>query len=332
MPEVTTSEPLATTDDQSKILVGISSCLIGEKVRFDGGHKQNRYVLDTLGQYFRYRPFCPEMAIGLGVPRETIRLVAVDGKTEAIGNKHNELNFTRPLIQSAEDQLSWRRQVFGYIVKKDSPSCGMERVRVYHGELPRREGVGLYTARLMKNFPALPIEEEGRLGDPVLRESFVKRVFIYRRWHELLGKGLDWAGLTDFHARHKLILYSHNQQLGRRLGRELAAAQQQTRQDPVLDYAPQYLAQLMVILKISAKRSNHVNVLEHIRGYLKQDLDKSDKQELTDSIENYRMGLLPLIVPITLLRHHFRRNPNRYIERSYYLQPHPDELMLLNSL
>jgi uncharacterized protein YbgA (DUF1722 family)/uncharacterized protein YbbK (DUF523 family) len=323
---------LTSTDDQSKILVGISSCLIGEKVRFDGGHKQNRYVLDTLGQYFRYRPFCPEMAIGLGVPRETIRLVAVDGKTEALGNKHTELNFTRALIHSAEDQASWHRQVFGYIVKKDSPSCGMARVRVYHGEQPQRNGVGLYTARLMQNFPALPIEEEGRLGDPVLRESFVKRVFIYRRWHALLASGLDWAGLTDFHARHKLILYSHNQDLGRRLGRELAAVQQQSRQQPAQDYAPQYLAQLMAILKISATRSNHVNVLEHIRGYLKQDLDKCDKQELTDSIDNYRRGLLPLIVPITLLRHHFRRNPNRYIERSYYLQPHPDELMLLNSL
>jgi uncharacterized protein YbgA (DUF1722 family)/uncharacterized protein YbbK (DUF523 family) len=320
---------LARTADQSKILVGISSCLIGEKVRFDGSHKQNRYILDTLGQYFRYRPFCPEMAIGLGVPRETIRLVAVDGKTEAIGNRHAELNFTRPLTRSAEDQVDWHQQVLGYIVKKDSPSCGMERVRVYHGEQPKREGVGLYTAKLMQNFPTLPVEEEGRLGDPVLRESFVKRVFIYRRWHELHANGLDWAHLTDFHARHKLILYSHNQQLGRQLGRQLAAAQQQ---GSVLDYAPQYLAQLMAILKISAKRSNHVNVLEHIRGYLKQDLDKSDKQELTESIDNYRRGLLPLIVPITLLRHHFRRNPNRYIERSYYLQPHPDELMLLNSL
>jgi len=314
--------------DQDKILVGISSCLIGEKVRFDGGHKQNRYVLDTLGQFFRFRPFCPEMAIGLGVPRETIRLASIDGRTEAIGNKTAELNVTRELIQSAEDQHDWHRRIFGYIVKKDSPSCGMERVRVYHGEQPQRSGVGLYTETLMRNFPALPVEEEGRLGDPVLRESFVKRVIIYKRWHDLLAAGLDWATLTDFHGRHKLILYSHNQHLGRQLGRELASARDQA----IADYAPQYLAQLMAILKISAKRSNHVNVLEHIRGYLKQDLDKSDKQELTDSIENYRRGLLPLIVPITLLRHHFRRHPDPYIERSYYLQPHPDELMLLNSL
>ena len=314
--------------DTGKIPIGISSCLVGEKVRFDGGHKQNRYILDTLGKFFRFRPFCPEMAIGLSVPRETIRLVSIDGRAQAVGNKNSHLNFTRALIQSAEDQADWHAQIFGYIVKKDSPSCGMERVRLYRGDLPSRDGVGLYTETLMRNFPALPVEEEGRLGDPVLRESFVKRVIIYKRWHDLLEAGLDWPGLTDFHARHKLILYSHNQQLGRKLGRELAVARSQ----PIETYGAQYLAQLMAILKISAKRSNHVNVLEHIRGYLKQDLDKDDKQELTDSIENYRLGLLPLIVPITLLRHHFRRHPDPYIEQSHYLQPHPDELMLLNSL
>ena len=314
--------------DPEKIPVGISSCLAGEKVRFDGGHKQNRYVMNTLGQFFRFRRFCPEMAIGLGVPRETIRLVSIDGRTEAIGNKTKQLNFTQALIDCAEQQAQWHAQIFGYIVKKDSPSCGMERVRVYHGEQPQRNGSGLYTKTLMRNFPALPVEEEGRLGDPALRESFVKRVITYKRWHDLVAGGLSWAALTKFHARHKLILYSHNQQLGRELGRELS----QARSLPIGDYSSAYLLKLMAILKIPAKRSNHVNVLEHIRGYLKDELDKSDKQELTDSIENYRLGLLPLIVPITLLRHHFRRHPNAYIEECWYLQPHPDELMLLNSL
>jgi uncharacterized protein YbgA (DUF1722 family) len=181
---------------------------------------------------------------------------------------------------------------------------------------------------MMRRFPELPVEEEGRLGDPVLRESFVKRVFVYKRWRDLLEQGLDWASLTDFHARHKLILYSHDQQRGRALGRELSRAQA----EPVESFAPRYIAAMMRILASYARRRNHVNVLEHIRGYLKRDLDKSDKRELGDSIENYRLGRLPLIVPITLLRHHFRRHPNRYIERSYYLQPHPDDLMLLNSL
>jgi uncharacterized protein YbgA (DUF1722 family)/uncharacterized protein YbbK (DUF523 family) len=315
-------------DGHEKIPLGISSCLIGEKVRFDGGHKQNRYILDTLGQYFSFRPFCPEMAIGLGVPRETIRLVEHDGKTEAVGTRNLDLNVTRDLIRSAHEQRCWHQAIFGYIVKKDSPSCGMERVKVYRNGQAQRSGSGLYTETMMHNFPMLPIEEEGRLGDPVLRESFVKRVFIYKRWQQMVETGLDWASLTDFHARHKLILYSHDQELGRKLGRELAAAHE----GPIDEYAPRYLAAMMNILKISAKRSNHVNVLEHVRGYLKQDLDKSDKEELSNCIENYRLGLLPLIVPITLLRHHFRRNPNQYIERSYYMRPHPDELMLLNSL
>lgn len=319
---------MAEISPKQKVLLGVSSCLIGEKVRFDGGHKQSRYLLDTLGQYFAFRPFCPEMAIGLGVPRETIRLVELDGRTQAIGNKTADLNVTDALIQSAQEQSSWHQQIYGYVVKKDSPSCGMERVRVYRGDQPERIGIGLYTETMMRNFPQLPIEEEGRLGDPVLRESFVKRVFIYKRWRDMVEGGLDWAALTDFHARHKLILYSHDQDLGRKLGRELSAAHDQ----PVADYAQRYLSQLMAILKIYAKRSNHVNVLEHIRGYLKRDLDKSDKQELTETIERYRLGQLPLIVPITLLRHHFRKNPNQYIERSYYMQPHPDELMLLNSL
>jgi len=328
MPGMTKQPDAGEQLAQQKTLLGVSSCLIGEKVRFDGNHKQNRYILDTLGHYFSFRPFCPEMAIGLGVPRETIRLVDNGGRIEAVGNKNAQLNLTQPLIQVAEEQKDWHRQIFGYIVKKGSPSCGMERVRVYHKDQPQRSGVGLYTETMMRNFPTLPIEEEGRLGDPVLRESFIKRVFIYRRWQDMIDAGLDWASLTDFHARHKLILYSHDQNLGRKLGRELSAAHQQ----PIEDYAPRYLADLMAILKIGAKRSNHVNVLEHIRGYLKQDLDKSDKQELTESIENYRRGLLPLIVPITLLRHHFRRNPNEYIDRSYYMRPYSDELMLLNSL
>ncbi len=311
-----------------KIPLGISSCLIGEKVRFDGGHKQNRYILDTLGHYFNFRSFCPEMAIGLGVPRPTIHLVEIDGRIDVVGVKDDSLNVTQQLIDVAQAQQSWHREVYGYIVKKDSPSCGMERVRVYQNGQAQRKGAGLYTSTMMKNFPTLPVEEEGRLGDPVLRESFIKRVYIYKRWHDMIERGLDWAALTDFHARHKLILFSHHQESARKLGRELSGAHQQ----PIEDYAPRYLEELMRILKISARRSNHVNVLEHIRGYLKRDLDSDDKRELSESIENYRLGYLPLIVPITLLRHHFRKCPNEYIERSYYMQPHPDELMLLNSV
>lgn len=310
------------------IPVGISSCLIGERVRFDGGHKQNRYIMDTLGKYFSFRSFCPEMAIGLGVPRQTIRLVKEDDSVEAVGVKNVALRVTNELIAIAQEQKSWHQDIFGYIVKKGSPSCGMERVKIYSNGMPTQNGAGLYTQTMMKNFPNLPVEEEGRLGDPVLRENFVHRVFIYRRWHEVCEAGLSWQTLMDFHGCHKLILFSHDQTLARQLGKDLSEAHQQ----PLSQFAEEYISRLMAILKKTAKRSNQVNVLEHIRGYLKQELDKDDKKELSDSIENYRLGRLPLIVPITLLRHHFRKYPNEYIERSYYMQPHPDELMLLNSL
>ncbi|RZV49855.1 MAG: DUF1722 domain-containing protein [Pseudomonadales bacterium] len=311
-----------------KIPIGISSCLLGERVRFDGGHKRNSYILDTLGQYFAYRAYCPEMAIGLGVPRETIRLVDVDGAIRVRGSKNESLDVSEQLEQAAHSQAHWHREICGYIVKKDSPSCGMERVKVYTAGHVERRGSGAYTRVLMDNFPDLPVEEEGRLGDAALRENFVQRVFIFRRWREMLGAEFGWRELTEFHARHKYILYSHDQELTRELGRELADAHKQ----PLLDYAPKYLSSLMKILKITATRKNHVNTLQHIRGYLKTELDGEDKRELSESIENYRLGLLPLIVPITLLRHHFRRNPDPYIEQSWYLRPHPDELMLLNTL
>jgi uncharacterized protein YbgA (DUF1722 family)/uncharacterized protein YbbK (DUF523 family) len=284
--------------------------------------------MDTLGQYFEFRSFCPEMAIGLGTPRPTLRLIDEDGRIQAVGVKDEQLRVTDELIDIAQEQKSWHGDMFGYIVKKGSPSCGMERVKIYKNGMPQQNGAGLYTQTMMENFPNLPVEEEGRLGDPVLRENFVHRVFIYRRWHDVCEAGLNWSALTDFHARHKLILFSHDQTLARQLGKDLAEAREQ----PLAEFAKGYIARFMALLKKPAKRSNHVNVLEHIRGYLKQELDKDDKKELSDSIENYRLGRLPLIVPITLLRHHFRKYPNEYIERSYYMQPHPDELMLLNSL
>lgn len=315
-------------EQDKKIPVGISSCLLGERVRFDGGHKKSSYITDTLGQYFEYHPFCPEMAIGMGVPRETIRLVAKDEGVRVVGTKNVDMDVTDALVQEGHAQRHWHQHMFGYIVKKDSPSCGMERVKVYKKDSPQRSGIGLYTRTLMENFPNLPVEEEGRLGDAVLRENFVHRVFIYQRWHQMLDEELSWKALTDFHARHKYILYSHDQVAARALGNALSNAH---RLD-IHDYANSYLSSLMAILKKPASRKNHVNVMQHIQGYLKQELDKDDKQELVESIESYRLGRLPLIVPVTLLNHYFRKHPNDYISNSYYLNPHPKELMLLNTL
>lgn len=312
----------------SKIPVGISSCLLGEKVRFDGGHKNNAYITQTLGIYFSFTPFCPEVDIGLGTPREPIRLVVEAEGVRCIGTKTSSLDVTEKLTKSADKQKDWQQGIYGYILKKDSPSCGMERVKQYRNGSVERTGVGIYANQMMRNFPNLPVEEEGRLGDPVIRENFIQRVFIYHRWGELVASGLDWKSLTQFHAQHKLILMSHEQNMARELGRELS---QNSAQNPQ-EYADEYLSKLMALLKIKATRGNHVNVLQHIQGYLKKHLDKEDKKELTESIEQYRQGYLPLIVPITLLRHHFLKYPDDYINGSYYMNPHPKELMLLNGL
>ncbi len=319
------------TAETPKIPVGISSCLLGERVRFDGGHKRNTYIMHTLGQFFEFEAYCPEMSIGLGTPRQPIRLVSEADGTHCVGTRDTKLDVTEALTASAEDQKSWHSQLFGYILKKDSPSCGMERVKLYHGEHCERTGVGLYAARLMENFPNLPVEEEGRLGDPVLRENFIQRVLIYKRWHDELEVPTDagWEQLHRFHAVHKLTLYSHNQAQARVLGRALADA---PASEEFATFKQHYLSELMPLLKIRATRGNHVNVLQHIQGYLKHQLDKDDKQELVETITHYHRGELPLIVPITLLRHHFRRHPHPYINDAHYLNPHPVELMLLNQL
>lgn len=312
----------------SMIKVGISSCLLGERVRFDSGHKRNDYVTGVLQDYFEFVPFCPEVEIGLGIPREAIRLIAVGEEVRCVGTKNPELDVTQALDDIADKQGAWQEQLCGYILKKDSPSCGMERVKVYSNGLPTRNGVGIYAKRLLQKYPSLPVEEEGRLQDARLRENFIQRVFIYARWQSMLCEGLSLGKLQAFHAQHKYLLMSHNQVEAKALGGMLAEANKAT-----LDaLAPRYLERMMVALKTIATRENHVNTLQHIQGYLKKSLDAGDKVELVEVVENYKRGLVPLIVPITLLRHHFRRHPDDYITQSYYMNPHPGELMLLNNV
>ena len=311
-----------------KIKIGISACLMGEKVRFDSGHKNNTYIQGTLSDYFEFTSFCPEMDIGLGVPRQAIRLVSSEEGVRCIGSRTPELDVTELLYQSAEKKKRWHEELCGYILKKDSPSCGMERVKLYKSEMAERKGVGLYAERLMENFPNLPVEEEGRLGDARLRENFIQRVYIFSRWKSVKQNGFSLSQLQNFHARHKYIFMSHDQIRAKQLGNLLANGSA----TELEDLSSTYLTEMMALLKKVASRNNHVNTLQHIQGYLKKQLTADDKQEMQASIEAYRRGLLPLIVPITLLRHHFRLYPNAYITESFYMQPHPGELMLLNNL
>ena len=311
-----------------KIKLGVSSCLMGEKVRFDSGHKRNAYINGILSEFFEFTGFCPEVEIGLSIPREPIRLVTLNGDIRCVGVKNPTLDVTEDLYRSADEQMDWHRQLCGYILKKGSPSCGMERVRLYKGDIPDRIGVGLYASRMMQNFPDMPAEEEGRLEDPVLRENFIQRVYIYSRWQKLMAQPLSMRGLSEFHARHKYIYMSHNQLMAKKLGSWLA----KNSKSDLAVLSGQYLSKMMTLLKHAATRKNHVNTLQHIQGYLSKYLGTDDRRELTENINQYREGLLPLIVPITLLRHYFRHHPDKYISDSYYTQPHPAELMLLNNL
>ncbi len=309
-----------------KIPIGISSCLLGQPVRFDGGHKRDAYITGTLNQYFEFHPFCPEMGIGLGTPRPTLHLEKIDQDVRCTGVKDKTIDVTERLRDYATQQKTLLADLCGYILKKDSPSCGMEKVKVYANDIPHRTGVGIYAEQLMQLNPLLPVEEEGRLGDAGLRENFIQRVYVLYRWKQLQVKGLSPNSLTQFHARHKLIIMSHEDY--RDLGQLLSGVTKNN----VQELADQYILLLMKKLKIVAGRKNHVNVLQHIQGYLKKELSTDDKAELCELIEAYRRGEVPLIVPLTLLKHHFRKCPDPYIDESYYMSPYPQELQLINQL
>jgi len=310
---------MAVVDD--KIRIGISSCLLGQNVRFDGGHKRNDFIVSTLGRYFELVPFCPEVHIGLGVPRPPVRLEATVAGTRAVGVGDPRLDVTEQLGDCAREQAPWHATLSGYILKQGSPSCGMERVKLYHDGKPSKVGVGLYAAALMANFPQMPVEEEGRLADPALRQNFLERVAVIHRWQQLVAAGITAAGLTKFHSRHKLVLMSHHQNDCRDLGRLLGNADRL----PVETVARLYIAGVTTLLRRPATRRNHANVLQHIQGYLKDHLDPGDKAELTAVIDRFRCGQLPLLAPITLLKHHFRRAPHHFIDESFYLSPTPWE-------
>ena len=311
------------------ITLGISSCLLGNKVRHDGGHKRNVYVLSTLSEYFTFRPYCPEMAIGLGVPRPTIRLTRSTNGIRLTGSDDPDLDVTDDMIGWSESATKGMQDLSGFVLKNNSPSCGMERVRVYHGKgAPSRDGTGLFAAELMKKLPWLPVEEEGRLNDPMLRENFIERVFVYYRWQQMADNGLSVSGLMDFHQRHKFILLAHDEVEYRKLGPLIASVNKKN----LAQVAEEYLIRMMTSLKARASRKRHANVLMHVMGFLKNKIDGDDKKELIEVMDNYRHGKVPLIVPITLMKHHLRRFPDEYISNQYYMAPYPQELMLRNMI
>jgi uncharacterized protein YbgA (DUF1722 family)/uncharacterized protein YbbK (DUF523 family) len=315
----------------SPVRIGISSCLLGEHVRFDGNHKRDAFLVEVFGRHVTWVPVCPEVEMGLGVPRETMRLEQHGPEIRLVTPKTGA-DHTDRLRTFAAQRLTalGRERLCGYILKKDSPSCGMERVRLYSSTgVPDRSGQGLFAAALMQRFPHLPVEEEGRLQDPRLRENFVARVFAYQRWGEMTEQTITRAGLQQFHAQHKFVLVAHSQIGTRRVGRILAHPGQFPDEQA---WAAAYLDGFTEVMRRAPTRRGHTNVLQHLAGYVSAPLDRDERAELTEMIEQYRRGLLPLIVPVTLIRHYVRKFQVPYLLDQVYLSPHPHELMLLNHL
>jgi uncharacterized protein YbgA (DUF1722 family)/uncharacterized protein YbbK (DUF523 family) len=314
--------------EPDRIRLGVSACLLGQEVRYDGGHKLDAYVVDTLGRYVEWVPVCPEVEMGLGVPREPLRLVG-DPAAPRLVTVRSGIDHTEAMRRWARERVAALRalDLDGYLFKSQSPSCGLARVRVYtEAGVPSRSGPGLFARLLTEAWPDLVVEEEVRLRDPALREAFVVSVFTRHRWRRLLGGPRRPGDLVAFHARHKLLLMAHSEPhlraLGRLVARVGAAAS--------ADHFRQYAQGLFAGLRVRATVRKHTNVLQHIAGHLRERLDRRDREELHATIADYRRGLVPLIVPITLVRHHVGRLGLGYLQDQVYLDPHPKELMLLN--
>jgi uncharacterized protein YbgA (DUF1722 family)/uncharacterized protein YbbK (DUF523 family) len=311
------------------IRVGVSSCLLGQRVRWDGGHKSDPFLIHILGPYVEWVPLCPEVQVGLPVPRDTLRLVRRGEQIRMVmprtGADHTD-EMTAFSARAVSDLAA--RELCGFVLKKDSPTCGMERVRVYpeKGGAATRDGRGLFAEELLRRLPLLPVEEEGRLNDPRLREDFVERVFAYRRLKSLFAPSWRVADLMTFHAAHKLLLMAHSPAAYASLGRLVAQAKGQPRAEVRGRYEGGFMAALAVI----ATPGRHANVLRHMMGYVSRALDRDQRAELDELIDDYRRRLVPLLAPLTLVRHHARRLGVGYLLGQVYLEPHPRELMLRN--
>jgi uncharacterized protein YbgA (DUF1722 family)/uncharacterized protein YbbK (DUF523 family) len=311
-----------------KIKLGISSCLLGNKVRYDGGHRLDPFIAETLGRYLDFVPVCPEMECGLGVPREAMHLEGPSPNPRMV-TIHTKIDHTEKMISWAQKRTAELEKdgLCGFIFKSGSPSSGMERVKIYGGKgSPAKVGVGLFAREFMNHFPLIPVEDEGRLHDPVLRENFIERIFALKRFREALKPPLAFKNLVEFHTRHKLLLMSHSPVHYRSLGPLVA----QKDSLPLSKRVQTYQEIFLEALKIKTTPKKHADVLMHMLGYFKKDLSPDEKKELLEIIEHFKQGLLPLIVPITLFLHYVRKYDQPYLKNQYYLLPHPLELKLRN--
>jgi uncharacterized protein YbgA (DUF1722 family)/uncharacterized protein YbbK (DUF523 family) len=310
------------------IRVGVSSCLLGQEVRYDSGHKKDRYLTDILDDYVEWVSVCPEVESGMSTPRPAMRLVE-DGQNVRMAEIKSNIDHTTQMTKFSQLRVRKLRDqnLCGYILKKNSPSCGMTRVKIWKDKgMPRRDGRGLYASALMDAYPNLPVEEEGRLHDAALRENFIERVFAYRRLQDLFRPRWTVGQVMKFHTAHKLQLMAHSPVAYRTLGQLVAV----TKEVPRATFRSDYEDSFMTALAQLASRGRNTNALQHAAGYVKTKIDSASRNELADLIHDYRNGLVPLVVPLSLLRHHIRVHEIDYLAGQSYLQPHPKELMLRN--
>ena len=312
----------------TRLRLGISRCLLGDEVRFDGGHKRDNFLTDVFGRYVEWVSVCPEVEAGLGTPREAMRLVG-DPEQPRLVTIKSGTDHTRALEKMSATRIAELKDLdlSGYVFKRGSPSCGVERVRVYTEQgMPSHRGVGIFSRAFMEQFPLIPVEEEGRLCDAPLRENFIERVFSYRRYQDLLHDDVTRQAVVRFHTIHKYLLLAHHPQHYQVLGRLVGQAERYRPRELALKYGELF----MKALGVKATVRKHVNVLQHMLGYFKDRLGSQEKAELLGVIQDYHRGLTPLIVPLTLVKHYVQIFDVAYIRDQVYLNPHPKELMLRN--
>ncbi len=310
--------------DKKELQIGISACLIGEKVRFDASNKPSKFCIHELSNHVSFKSFCPEVAIGLPIPRPTIRQIKQDDII-SVSRPDGSGDVTEALAAYGKKVASLTKDLSGYIFCSKSPSCGMERVKVYspEGNSLKSTGIGVFANEIMKANPLLPCEENGRLNDPLLRENFVARVYAYKHWQQLSASGLSKHKLTTFHSQYKYTVMSHDLVSYKYLGQLLARSDLD-----VEDMAERYIDGLMKALKTMATRKKHANTLSHMQGYFSKHLRTFERQELTQQINDYRLGLVPLVAPLTLIKHYLLQYPKNYLSSQAYLSPYPEELRL----
>lgn len=312
----------------SKILVGVSECLLGAQVRFDGGHKRNRYITDVLSDYVEFRPVCPEVAIGMGIPRKPIRLIVSDGQERIRGVENPDVDVTDELVKEAESAVEKMPDICGYIFMQNSPSCGVYGLKRYgeNGYSIDSKGRGAYAKRFMELMPLVPVEEAGRLNDAGLRENFITRIFALHDWRETVAPAPTAKKLIDFYSRYKYQVMAHHVPSYFLIGKFLANLANRS----IQDVSNEFIHMLMTALSHQATRKGNTNALMHLRGYLKLHITKQEKEELSHSIESYAKGVVPLIVPLTLLKHHLMTLNDPYLKSQTFWAPHPEELGLRN--